>query len=42
VVVSGPVPELVLHAYGRTDHALVELEGPQDLVAHFRETPLGV
>jgi uncharacterized protein (TIGR03085 family) len=42
VVVSGPVSELVMHAYGRTDHARVELEGPDELVAAFTETPLGV
>ena len=42
VIVSGPVSEIVLHAFGRTDHAQVELEGPDDLVERFRQTPLGV
>ncbi len=42
VVVSGPVAELVMHAYGRTDQARVDVEGPDDLVTRFRETPLGV
>lgn len=42
VVVSGPVSELVMFAYGRTDHALVQVEGPDDLLARFQETPLGV
>jgi len=42
VIVSGPVGELVMHAFGRSDHALVELEGPSDLVARFAETPLVV
>jgi uncharacterized protein (TIGR03085 family) len=42
VIVSGPVGELVMHAHGRTDHALVQIDGPSDLVARFTETPLGV
>lgn len=42
VVVSGPASELVLHAYGRTDHALVTIDGPEDLVTRFGETSLGV
>jgi uncharacterized protein (TIGR03085 family) len=42
VVVSGPVGELVLHAYGRTDHARVTLDGPDDLVERFKDSPLGV
>ena len=42
VVLSGPVSELVMHAYGRTDQARVDIEGPEPLVARFRETPLGV
>ena len=42
VVLSGPISELVMHAYGRTDHAQVRVEGPDDLVARFSETPLGV
>lgn len=42
VIVSGPVSELVMHAYGRTDHARVQIDGPSDLVARFTETPLGV
>jgi uncharacterized protein (TIGR03085 family) len=42
VVVSGPVSELVMHAYGRADQARVTIEGPDDLVARFSDTPLGV
>jgi uncharacterized protein (TIGR03085 family) len=42
VVVSGPPAELVLHAFGRTDHALVEIDGPDDVVARFLQTPLGL
>lgn len=42
VVISGPVGELVMHAYGRTDHARVEILGPPELVAQFDETPLGI
>lgn len=42
VIVSGPVSELVMHAYGRTEHARVEIEGPDDLVAQFAETSMGV
>jgi len=42
VVLSGPVSELVMHAYGRTEQARVAVEGPDDLVARFEETPLGV
>jgi uncharacterized protein (TIGR03085 family) len=42
VVVSGPPSELVLHAFGRTGHCLVDLEGPADLVERFKQTPLGI
>jgi uncharacterized protein (TIGR03085 family) len=42
VVVSGPVGELVMHAYGRTDHVRVAVDGPDDLVASFHQTPLGI
>lgn len=42
VIISGPVSELVMHAFGRTDHAQVELEGPDDLVERFLDTPLGI
>jgi hypothetical protein len=41
-VLSGPVSELVMHAYGRTGQAQVDVEGPEPLVTRFRETPLGV
>jgi uncharacterized protein (TIGR03085 family) len=42
VIVSGPVSELVMHAYGRTEHAQVEIEGPDELVAQFASTSLGM
>lgn len=42
VVVSGPPSELVLHAFGRTGHCQVELEGPADLVERLKDTPLGL
>lgn len=42
VVLTGPAEELLLHAFGRTGHALVEVAGPDDAVAVFRGTPLGV
>lgn len=42
VIVSGPVGELVMHAYGRTDHAVVAFDGPDDLVARLAEAPLGI
>ena len=42
VIVSGPVSEIVMHAYGRTGQAKVKIEGPDELVAQFTETPLGV
>lgn len=42
VILSGPVSELVMHAYGRSDQARVQIDGPDDLVARFAETPLGI
>ena len=42
VVVSGPVSELVMHAYGRTEQARVSVEGPDDLVAAFHQTPRSI
>lgn len=42
VIVSGPVGELVMHAYGRTEHARVDIDGPDDLVAEFATTSLGI
>lgn len=42
VVLTGPPEELLLHALGRTGHARVELSGPEDAVARFRGTPLGL
>ncbi len=38
VELRGPVPELVLHAFGRTAVAEVEVVGPADAVRRFRET----
>jgi uncharacterized protein (TIGR03085 family) len=42
VIVSGPVSELVMHAFGRTDHIILEVEGPSDMVEAFERTPLGI
>ncbi len=42
VVLTAPVGELVMHAYGRTNQARVQIEGPDELVAQFTETPLAV
>ncbi len=42
VVLSAPPSELVLHAFGRTEHALVEIEGPAEAVERFHQTPLGI
>ena len=42
VVVRGAPAELVLFAFGRTGHALVDLDGPDDAVARLRATELGV
>jgi uncharacterized protein (TIGR03085 family) len=42
VVVAGPVGEIVMHAYGRTEQARVSVEGPDELVAAFHRTPRGI
>ena len=42
VELIGPPAELTLYAFGRKDQALVQLEGPDDAVAAFRELFLGV
>lgn len=42
VVVRGAPAELVLFAFGRKDHAVVDLVGPEDAVARLRATELGV
>ena len=42
VVVRGEPAELVLFAFGRTEHAVVDLEGTDDAVARLRATELGV
>jgi len=42
VVVSGPVPELLLWIFGRQAHARVEYEGPDDLVAAVRTASFGI
>lgn len=42
VAVTGQPEELLLHAFGRTGHALVEVTGPDDAVDRFRGTPLGI
>jgi uncharacterized protein (TIGR03085 family) len=42
VELVGEPGELTLYAYGRKDHALVQLDGPDDAVAAFRELFLHV
>jgi len=42
VVLTGRPEELLLHAFGRTGHADVEVTGPPEAVAAFRGTRLGV
>ena len=42
VVVSGPVPELLLWIFGRQANARVEYEGPDDLVAAVRTASFGI
>ncbi|MGB3256700.1 MAG: TIGR03085 family metal-binding protein [Ornithinimicrobium sp.] len=42
VVVTGRPVELLLHAFGRTSHARVEVSGDEQDVAAFFTTPLGV
>jgi uncharacterized protein (TIGR03085 family) len=42
IVITGQPEELLLHAFGRTRHALVEVTGPPDAVRAFNRTPLGV
>jgi len=42
VVLIGEPGELVLYAFGRKDQARVQLEGPDDAVAAFRELALKV
>jgi uncharacterized protein (TIGR03085 family) len=42
VVLRGAPAELLLFAFGRTGHAVVDLDGPDDAVARLRATELGV
>lgn len=42
VVLSGPPSELVLHLFGRRDHALVEVTGDPEDVSRFAASRLGV
>jgi uncharacterized protein (TIGR03085 family) len=42
VEVTGPPSELMLFAYGRQDHALVDLSGEPDDVASLRSASLGI
>ncbi|MQA06881.1 MAG: TIGR03085 family protein [Streptosporangiales bacterium] len=41
VTVAGPASELVLYAFGRTEHAQVKLLGDPADIEQFRATPLG-
>ena len=40
VTVTGPPGELLLFAFGRQDHARVDLDGEPDAVAALRHAPL--
>ncbi|MGB3762248.1 MAG: TIGR03085 family metal-binding protein [Ornithinimicrobium sp.] len=42
VVLTGPAVDLLLHAFGRTSHARVEVSGDASDVAAFSTTPLEV
>jgi uncharacterized protein (TIGR03085 family) len=42
VTLRGPVSELVLFAFGRTEHALVTLDGDEDALEQFAGTSLGI
>jgi uncharacterized protein (TIGR03085 family) len=42
VELVGEVPELVLHAFGRGDHALIRLDGDAQDVAALNDTPLSL
>jgi uncharacterized protein (TIGR03085 family) len=42
VTIVGPPSELVMHAFGRTDHARVAVEGSPQAVAAFGTTSLGI
>jgi hypothetical protein len=42
VTVTGNPGELVMYAYGRTGHALVEVTGDDAAVAQFAGTKLGI
>ncbi|HSK25443.1 MAG TPA: TIGR03085 family metal-binding protein [Jiangellales bacterium] len=42
VTLVGPAQELVLYAFGRTDHALVEVEGDAETLSAFRGSSLGI
>jgi uncharacterized protein (TIGR03085 family) len=42
VVVRGEPGEILLFAFGRGGHAVVDLDGPEDAVASLRGTPLGI
>lgn len=42
VTLVGEPAELLMYVHGRTDHALVEIQGDPDAVATFRTTPLAV
>jgi uncharacterized protein (TIGR03085 family) len=42
VRLTGEPAELLLHAYGRGTHALVQVDGPADAVRRFERTSFGV
>jgi uncharacterized protein (TIGR03085 family) len=42
VTLTGEPAELLLYAFGRTEHARVTIDGPDDAVRTFGGTPLGV
>jgi uncharacterized protein (TIGR03085 family) len=42
VRLSGPAAELLLFVFGRQDHALVQLDGPAEIVERLRHAKLGL
>lgn len=42
VTVSGPIGELVLFMYGRQNHSVVDLAGPDEAVEAVRTAPFGI
>ena len=41
-IVRGSLTDVVLYSYGRKSAAQVKISGPDDAVAAFADTPLGI